>query len=201
MTLTKRELTQKLLNGEKLKPKNYSIKYYCCYDETYTSPFRIVKVNLCNNTAMNEVWNETEWEIYKETPEWWEPKNGDKVYYIDVKGNILTMQIWNCENDKSIIKQGNIFKTKEEAENELKLRAAKYRVKKRIWELNGGKFIEFNPGADNYSFDLEYRNKGIFSDTWKIIKLYPSWQYLKTKQLTDQLIRELHDDLLLIRSE
>jgi len=51
--------------------------------------------------------------------------------------------------DKDTIKQGNVFKTREEAEKEVKLRAAKYRVKKRIWELNNGEIIEFKLNENN----------------------------------------------------
>jgi len=101
--------------------------------------------------------------------------------------------------DKDRVEQGNVFKTKEEAEKEVELRKAKYRVKKRIWELNDGEFIEFKQKHDNYSFDL-YSNEIVPRFCCKT-KSYPNWQYIKTEKLVKQLINEMYDDLLLIRDE
>ncbi len=32
-------------------------------------------------------------------------------------------------------------------------------------------------------------------------KFYPNWQYLKTEELAQQLVKEMYNELLLIRSE
>jgi len=200
MILTKRELTQRLLNGEKLTPKNYATSCYCCYDETYDYPFRYINI-FSENIPMNGSWNETEWEVYQETPEWWEPKDGEKAYYIDVNNSYAESKKWFTEVDKNVIKQGNVFKTREEAEKEVKLRAAKYRVKKRIWELNGGEFVGFEKNLPSCSFILRKGNTKVEAENWFAIKFFPNWQYLKSKEVTKQLIDELYDDLLLIRSE
>jgi len=198
MILTKKELIERLLNGKKLTPKNYENIIYCYYDETHTNPFRYMNI-FSENTPMNESWNETEWKIYKEIPIFWEPKNGEKAYYIDIDGNTLTSEILNCENDKAIIEQGNVFKTREEAEKESMLRTAKYKVKKRIWELNKGRFIKFKDNEKNWSFD--FLIKELKSIAWSKCKRYPNWQYLKTEELVQQLIDEMYNELLLIRSE
>jgi len=63
MTLTKKELIQRLINGEKLTPKNYNNITYCYYDETYTKPFRFIDI-LSYNIPMNKSWDETKWKIY-----------------------------------------------------------------------------------------------------------------------------------------
>ncbi len=198
MILTKKELIQRLLNGEKLTSENCDTNCYCYYDEEYDYPFRYIN-SFSENIPINTLWNETEWETYKEIPEWWELKENEKAYYIRVGGKIATSRIWDYENYKAIIKQGNVFKTKEEAEKEAKLRAAKYRVKKRIWELNG-EFIEFKKDLPNWSFSIS-RDEKIEAESWYILKFFPNWQYLKTKKLVKQLIDEMAEDLMLIRDE
>ena len=198
MILTKKELIQRLLNGERLTPKNCDTNCYCYYDETYEYPFRYMSI-FSENIPMNTFWNETEWEIYKEKPEWWEPKDGEKVYYVDINGDILTSKRWNCMDDENIIKQNNTFKTKEEAKKEMNLRIVKYRVKKRIWELNDGEFIRFKDNEENWSFDLN--NEKIRIISWYGCKFYPNWQYLKTEKLAEQLVKEMYNELLLIRSK
>ena len=199
MILTKKELIEKLLNGEKLRPLSYDKYTYCYYDESYLNPFRYIDIEYNSNEEMQLLWEATEWEVYEETPGWWEPKENEKAYYINSNGDIATSKRWNYESDKAIIKQGNVFKTKEEAEKEVKLRAAKYRVKKRIWELNDGEFIGFKDNEENWSFDLN--NEKIRIISWYGCKFYPSWQYLKSKELAQQLIDEMYNELLLIRSE
>ena len=199
MILTKKELIRKLLNGEKLIPKNYNDgKSYCYYDETYDYPFRYIN-SFSENIPMNEFWSETEWKTYRKIPVFWEPRNGKKTYYINIDGNILNSDLWDTETDKNIIKQGNAFKNKKEAEKEVKLRAAKYKVKKRIWEMNKEEFIKCKDNTSNWSFDLN--NEKIEINSWYRCKRYPSWQYLKTKELVEQLVKEMYNELLLIRSE
>jgi len=193
MILTKKELTQRLINGEKLKPKSYTDDGYCCYDESYIEPFRHVSIPSLYSTPMLNAWEHTEWEVYKEILKW-EPEGREAAYYISVTGKVTY-----GESDKNTIKQGNVFKIKEEAEKEAKLRAAKYKVKKRIWELNGGKFIKFKRNGPNWSFGLDRETLEI--NNFYHIKIYPNWQCLKSKELVQQLINEMRDDLLLIRNE
>jgi len=199
MVLTKRELIQRLINGEKLKPKSYTGNCYCCYDEAHIKPFRYVSIPSLYSTPMINAWEQVEWELYEETPEWWEPKDKEAAYCISPTGKVIYDTKWNHEKDKDIINQGNMFRTEEEAEKEVKLRAAKYRVKKHIWELNGGEFIKFKSNEENWSFDSLIKKLG--ATAWSTRKLYPNWQYLKTKKLTEQLIDEMSEDLILIRSE
>ena len=146
-------------------------------------------------------WDEINVEIPKKPkPEFWKPENGEEAYYISIKGEVVESTYWYMDTeDKDVVEQGNVFQTEEEANKEIELRKAKYRVKKRIWELNGGEFIEFNSNEYNWSFDL--CSDKIIPEFWSKIKSYPSWQYLKTKKLVKQLINEMHNDLFLIRSE
>jgi len=198
MELTKKELAKRLMDGEKLYAVNYSTKHYCFYGEEFEVPFKIYDIKSKKIFDMHSIWGETEWEAHKETPKYLEPVMGEKSYYIDNNGVISHSMSWNRDNDQYIIEQGSVFKIKEEAIKEIKLRASKYRVKKRIWELNGEEFIGYKANNDNYSFDIY--GKKIFFGSWKT-KFYPNWQYLKNEKLVEQLIHEMYDDLLLIRIE
>jgi len=196
MKLTKKELIKRLMNGEKLYTTEYSVPHYCYYDESEDEPFIYVGINNNSKQKMKAIWKETEWEIYKETPKYWEPENGEEAYYISICGYVYSSIEWDSVEDKNVIYQGHTFKTEEEAEKERDLRAAKYRVKKRIWELNGGEFIVHNENVSNWSFDI-YKDI-IQVNSWRT-KFYPSWQYLKSEELVEQLISEMEEDLLLIR--
>ena len=200
MKLTKKELIQKLINCEKLYATNRSKKHYCYYDENKINPFRYFDIELNQSTEMNSIWEEEEWDFYQEKPDvYGTPKNGEKAYLITTDGKVIKDYSWYKDFNRRIINQGSVFKTKEEAENEVKLREAKCRVKQRIWELNGGKFIGFKNDSNNWSFEL--REELIIAKTWCSSKFYPNWQYLKSKELAEQLIEEMRDDLLLIRGE
>jgi len=146
-------------------------------------------------------WDEIKFEIpEKPKSKFLELEDGEEAYYITIDGLIISSKSWCAKPlDKNMIEQGNVFKAKNEAEKEAELRAVKYRVKKRIWELNGGEFIAFRFGECNWTFALgvEY----IIPDNWYNKKTYPNWQYLKSSELVKQLIDEMYDDLMLIRSE
>jgi len=198
MTLTKEELAERLIKGEKLYAVGNDEEHYCYFDSGYKMPFRYCCTNDMN-VPMDLMWLETEWETYKEKPEWWTPKDGERAWYVTPAGDVSDSRVWEYETDISTIKQGNVFKTEEEAKKEVELRAAKYRVKKRIWELNGGEFLEFNPDISNYTFALIKDND--LASVWFTNKVCPNWQILKSKDLVEQLIEEMRDDLLLIRGE
>jgi len=199
MKLTKEELIKKLMAGEKLYAVEYVTKHYCYFDASEDEPFVFYDVIRGVKAPMSSAWSETEWETYKEKPEWWTPKDGEKAWYVTITGDIIDSCMRTHRIDRKIIGQGNVFKTKEEAKKEAELREAKYRVKKRIWELNGGEFIGFKNDSNNWSFEL--REGLMVADTWSLSKFHPNWQYLKSDDLVKQLIEEMRDDLLLIRGE
>jgi len=66
MKLTKKELAQKLINGEKLCSSKYYIDHYCYFDETYTNPFRLYDIKSDESFEMDNIWKETEWEKYED---------------------------------------------------------------------------------------------------------------------------------------
>jgi len=196
MILTKKEIAQRLMKGEKLYVTKHSCKHYCYYNECKPNPFRYLNLEDNIDTSMDTIWDKTEWEVYEEGPVWWEPKEDENAYYISITGE--PCRFVNSSTYNNVVAQGNVFKTKEEIDEEAKLRAAKYRVKRKIWELNDGNFIGFRHGNDNWSFalsdELNARNN-------VVDKFYPNWQYLKSKEVTEQLIEEMYNDLLLIREE
>ena len=199
MKLTKEELIKRLMAGEKLYAVKYNFEHYCYFDVSEDEPFGFYDVIRGVKAPMSSAWSEIYWETYIEKPEYWEPKDGETAWYVGIAGDITDSCLWSSSLDRKIISQGSAFKTEEEAKKEVKLREAKYKVKKRIWELNGGEFIGFKNASSNWSFGL--REELIIEDTRFSSKFHPSWQYLKSKDLVEQLIEEMRDDLLLIRGE
>ena len=199
MKLTKKEIIERLIKGEKLYSLDHIhiMNHYCYYDEYKEVPFRLLDLDTGTETPMVDMWNMSHWEVYGKR--YWEPKSDEMAFYIDSLGCINISNRWSENVDKQIIYQGNVFKTEEEALKESDLRRAKYRVKKRIWELNGGKTLEFQLDGTNWSFDL---CEGVLETyTWSQNKLYPNWQYIISKEIGNILIDEMYDDLMLIRSE
>lgn len=60
--------------------------------------------------------------------------------------------------------------------------------------------FKFDTNTDNLNWTFELGAKLEINSLYRY-KEYPNWQYLISKKATQQLIEELHDDLMLIRSE
>lgn len=95
------------------------------------------------------------------------------------------------ENDKHLA-----YETRELAEGANELAKAKWRVKKRIYELNGNEKIDIKDNTPNWTFVLSEKRLERLSVIH--YKIFPSWQCLKTKELVDQLLEEMYDDCMLI---
>jgi len=130
----------------------------------------------------------------EESNKFWEPTNGEKAWYID---DVL------LENPKAIedfrwsqaeIVLGKAYKTKELAGEALELQLATQRLKKAVWNLNGGEYGWENSRQD-WCASLS-SNFLVEAEHWYTYKHYPSWFYLKSEELCKQLIKSHKDDLL-----
>lgn len=136
----------------------------------------------------------------KEEAKFWKPKNGEKAYYVDSGGSVRNSYRWNSDSDTIIINQGNVFKTSVEAELESERGKAKYRLKKEIFRLNGGE-RGFVLDKENYCVILSINTNTLSYNSWKTYKIQPSWMYLDSYELAEQLIESHRDDLMLVLSE
>ena len=137
--------------------------------------------------------------------EFWEPKDGEKGYFVTSHGEIAVADIWSLKNDKKLIAQGRVFQTEEEATLFSKREAARYKLKKRIWELNDGEYPKWNwtymsdkyyPKINPHKQEkpIEVASRCIFHDL-------PNWFYLKTETACEQLIAEMPNELRIVLGE
>ena len=195
MTLNKKQLTQKLLDGEKLTPTGYAKTSYCMYDDSKRSPFILVRGYDTENREMVNAWNETEWETYKEPNQFWEPTNGEISWYTGSNEIIHSDNRWKNPGDLKIIKTGNVFETKEQAEKVVAYRKAEYRLRKAIFELNDGPSPEFVTYGDNWTVNID--DKQLCATSWIGLQAHQDWFYLKSEELCEKLIESHKDDLLI----
>jgi len=121
----------------------------------------------------------------KQESTFWEPENGEKAWYITNNGDVYISTCWPTE-DSRIIPQGHVFKTRQEALDEVKYRKAKYALRKEIWRLNGGKECPFILRGNNYCVTIQ--NDTLFCDCWTTTKINNNWFYLESGNLCEQLI-------------
>ena len=135
-------------------------------------------------------------ELKKESkPNWFIPEEDEDFYYVDTYGDVN----WNNANGYSdnILKHNQVFKTREEANNHLKVMKAEVSINKRIAELNEG----WKPDWENTIQKKYY----IFYDNFREILDYnrssaqfqPNALQLKDKKVARQIIDELEEELKL----
>lgn len=196
--MTKRELIEALMAGKKMTSDElvYPDTDYCYYDENYLdtgeSPFRFNGAG--RSIPMEELWRYSHWREVKE-PETFEPKKNDLWNEVSIEGEIYSISYGNSIYDNNVKNQGRLFRTREEAKKFSEWEKASYRLKKRIWELNGNKNRGFVIGSINYYIVLNTQTKELYIDFLESLKYYPSWYYLESRESAQQLIDEMEDDL------
>lgn len=134
----------------------------------------------------------------KSKPAWFVPGERETYYYITPNG-VCRATKEDCEWDTQALSFHKVFKTEEEAEKELKRKQAETRVLKRIAEMNEGWIPDWdNEDEYKYSIDYSYGNQRLFSDGFSIDKCLLNDFYLKSKELAEQLISEMEEDLLIM---
>jgi hypothetical protein len=167
-----------------------------------------MKLILDDGTEINITLSEEEIaKLCKKEESLWFPKNGEKAWYIDYANvKIYSSSMWYKNDEYYIFKHklGHIFKTEEEAKKHFALIEAKYKVRKRIVELNEGWTPDWTPdlndGKQFKYFIIIYENK-LNIDSKVATKYQPNWIYLKSRELTKQLIEELATELRIVLEE
>ena len=140
--------------------------------------------------------------LCKPSNELWFPEDGTKAWCISSTGEICASIDWLVDDKYDLYKHklGHIFKTKEEAEHKLAVIDAEYAVRNRIHQLNNGWTPDWS-NEDEYKYQV-YLYKGKLQVDYSLYsKFKPNWMYLKSDELTKQLIAELPDELNLILNQ
>ena len=122
------------------------------------------------------------------------PSKGEVYYfYTSSKGTI-------CSNEASSDDlKVNTYKTREEAEKAYNKAVAIEKIKRRILELQG----EWKPDwtneiAEKYYIQYDHHRKQFMASHWFSMQQYTSIPYMKSKDITQTIIKEMEDELKLI---
>ena len=112
-----KEAYQKMLEGKKVRRKDW-LGYWFIEDgkvKIYLKDGNIKFNNFTQETIANTLADD--WEVVEEKKKYWEPKKGDRYYYIYHTGFIFYCGYSEDNMDKAIINIGNCFKTEEDAKH------------------------------------------------------------------------------------
>lgn len=127
------------------------------------------------------------------------PQEGDKYWLALESGGTTELQWDNDGLDRSYKGMGNLFRTKEEAEKELKLRKAITRVRLYI-EENFGVFEPDWKDTKQGKFGIHYNqpSEGLDFDFQEFYTYHCPYGHLQSIENINQLIKDCEDDLLTI---
>lgn len=114
---------------------------------------------------------------------YWQPKQGDTLYYVTYLGNINTS--YNSKVNENIYR---VFKTKEEAERYAEYVKAEETLKRVIAEANQGWLPDWSGCVKNYHIRLYKNNLDYICYT--STKVLPNFMYIKSEDLCNKLIKE-----------
>ena len=138
-------------------------------------------------------WFNCEYRI-KVNESFWKPKQGEIVYRIaainDKDQDIIESECWTQLD----IDLGTVYKTKEDAEQAIKVKLAEQRLKKAIYVANGNRQCNFVVGKENWMVD--FNSKKLSIGMWINVKTLPNWYYCKNKEVAEQILQEHKDDLI-----
>jgi len=135
--------------------------------------------------------------LIQKLAKWWKSEYSEEIYTIELNGSITKSIICSNTLEQLLIsKQGNVFKTRKEAKQEVKWRGAKYNLKKTIFELNNGWKPDWNSKDSKYHVFYDSLDKKFNYFHTTCMKGYQDWFYLKSEKLVEKLIEEHENDLL-----
>lgn len=114
---------------------------------------------------------------------YWQPKQGDTLYYVTYSGNVNTS--YNSKVNENIYR---VFKTKEEAERYAEYVKAEETLKRVIAEANEGWLPYWGGCVNNYFIRLYNNNLDYVS--YITTKVLPTFMYIKSESLCIKLIKE-----------
>lgn len=123
---------------------------------------------------------------------YWQPnvKEYESYYFINQLGNIKE----ECANDNSV-KRYRVFKTETEAQKYADYIKAEETLRKAIAEANEGWLPDWYNSNDNKLYVyINKNNLGIEQNNWE--KVIPTFMYIKSAELTRQLIKDYKQEFI-----
>ena len=120
------------------------------------------------------------------------PSKGDEYYYYTSIGTVCS----NTAGDYEL--RVNVYRTEEEADRAYNKAVAVEKIKRRIVELQGEWEPNFNFDFSKYIIFYNYNNTRFESSIHSKVKFSSLIPYIKTRDITETIINEFHEELKLI---
>lgn len=135
------------------------------------------------------------WERKEST--FWVPEKGERYYFVRHYGDVERYKYEDDKTDSGILKTVLVFKTKEEAEKQLRKQQATIRVIKEIARLNEGWVPNWDSGDEKYYIETFFDDRVYKLAVDYVIgfKTADNNLYLKSRVLAEQLIETHEQDL------
>ena len=119
---------------------------------------------------------------------YWQPRTAENLYYVNYLGHIAEANYTeNYQGDKT---RYRVFKTKEEAKRYAEYVKAEETLRRVIAEVNEGYVPNWTYDRYKYVVGIEQRTGYIKVLHYTYDKLFPSFMYIKSRELAEKLIKE-----------
>ena len=119
---------------------------------------------------------------------YWQPRTAENLYYVNYLGHLAEANYTeNYQGDKT---RYRVFKTKEEAKRYAEYVKAEETLRRIIAEVNEGYVPNWTYDRYKYVVGIEQRTGYIKVLQYTHDKLFPSFMYIKSKELAEKLIKE-----------
>ncbi len=122
------------------------------------------------------------------------PGNGDEYYYYTSVGTLCSDTAADYEL------RVNVYRTEKEADNAYNKAVAIEKIKRRLLELQGDWKPDFSDASNKYTILYSYNNSNnrFISTVWQKTKYPGLIPFIETRDITETIINEFHEELKLI---
>ena len=152
-------------------------------------------------TINGEKYIKADCEECKEKKSPYEFNNLKETYILNGKGRVVNSYKYIDSYQKGAIKQGNVFRTKKEAEHERDKREAIFKIKKYIYENFGydpTDWADWENFVSKYVVSYDNDEKEFAFDCYYNFRYYSPIGYLKTIYQAEEIIDNFEDELKII---
>lgn len=190
-----KEAYEKMQEGKKVRRKGW-LGYWFIEDDKvkiYLKDGNIKFNNFTQETIVNTL--AEDWEVVEEPKiKDWEPKKGDKYYYIYHTGFIFYYGYNEDNMDKAIISMGNYFKTEEEAQHMVEKLKVIRELQKFAHENNEKEIDWKNFNQCKYKIFYDAEDEEIYVDYSIYCKSEPFNIYFTSHEIAKRAIKTIGED-------
>ena len=125
---------------------------------------------------------------------YWQPRTAENLYYVNYLGHVAEANYTeNYQEDKT---RYRVFKTRVEAEKYAKYIKAEETLRRVIAEANKGWVPDWSSDSYKYVVGVEQRAGYIRVLQYIQDKLFPNFMYIKSRELTEKLMKEYEAEFI-----